>query len=170
MLSITVKNVLSQLADSIEQLSNEEFKTPLNTFNGASVGQHVRHTLEFFTCFMHGVKTGVVNYDKREHDKEIESSKEKALKVIEDIIRFVETDNEDLSLKLAFSYEQDQEFHYIDTTYQRELVYNIEHAIHHMAIIKIGFREAYPNVSLAGDYGVASSTVQYQRESAASNC
>ena len=49
----------------------------------------------------------------------------------------------------------------IATTANRELVYNIEHAVHHMAIMKIGVREVAPYVKLSPDFGIAASTIRY---------
>jgi hypothetical protein len=40
-------------------------------------------------------------------------------------------------------------------------VYNVEHAIHHMALIKVGLKEVCPAVKIPADFGVAVSTVKY---------
>jgi len=50
----------------------------------------------------------------------------------------------------------------IDTTSTRELVYNIEHAVHHMAIMKIGVREIASYIKLDPDFGIAASTIRYK--------
>ena len=52
----------------------------------------------------------------------------------------------------------------IPSTFERELVYNIEHTIHHLALIAIGFRAYFPHVSLSEHFGVASSTVAHQKK------
>ena len=51
----------------------------------------------------------------------------------------------------------------IKSSLERELAYNIEHAIHHMAIIKIAVQTVFPKVKLADNFGVAFSTVRYQK-------
>ncbi|TAG65626.1 MAG: DinB family protein, partial [Runella slithyformis] len=48
------------------------------------------------------------------------------------------------------------------TTLSRELVYIAEHAIHHLAILKIALRAHFPDIALPVHFGVAYSTVQYQ--------
>jgi hypothetical protein len=53
----------------------------------------------------------------------------------------------------------------MDTNYFRELTYNIEHAVHHMAIIKIGIREVANYVTLPADFGIAASTIRYKEAS-----
>jgi len=50
----------------------------------------------------------------------------------------------------------------VDTTFNRELLYAIEHTVHHMAIIKIGMLLNYPNVTVPENFGVAESTIQYK--------
>ncbi|CAN0490192.1 unnamed protein product [Phaeothamnion confervicola] len=80
----------------------------------------------------------------------------------------VSENHTDKALKLEAAYDLDkEEFVTIETNYLRELVYNIEHAVHHMAIMKIGIREAAPYVKLTPDFGIAASTIRYQETVAA---
>ena len=155
--------ILDQLADLVQQLTPTDFSKASDTLSKSTVGQHLRHTLEFFICFEEGFERGVVNYDKRAHDKLIESDKFIALAVIKRITAFVEGLNENKTLQLEVGYDlQSDNFVSIDTNATRELVYNIEHAVHHMAIMKIGIREVAPYVKLPQDFGVAASTVRYK--------
>ena len=113
-------------------------------------------------CFEVGFDKGLINYDKRAHDKLIESDKFLALASIGRISDFV-NNLTDKPLKLEVGYDLEHEtFLTIDTTATRELVYNIEHAVHHMAIMKIGIREIAPAVKLPHDFGIAASTLRYQ--------
>ena len=43
-----VKSVLEQLAAVVGQMSQNDFKKPVNTLNNATVGQHVRHHPRIF--------------------------------------------------------------------------------------------------------------------------
>jgi uncharacterized damage-inducible protein DinB len=154
--------ILKQLSDAIRQMTEEDFIRPLLSLSQATVGQHVRHTLEFFICLEHGFEHGVVNYDKRAHDKLIETDRCIALAAIDRVSDFISSQTEDRKLALEVGYEpHDDRFLTIETNYLRELTYNIEHAVHHMAIMKIGIREVAPYVQLSSDFGVAASTVRY---------
>ena len=51
----------------------------------------------------------------------------------------------------------------ITTTIERELLYNIEHTIHHLAIIKIGLKIVAPEISVSDHFGVAASTLEFRR-------
>ena len=158
-------NILEQLADLVRQIRSQDFVKPAETLSHSTIGQHLRHTLEFFLCFEHGYEQGIINYDKRAHDKLIETDKYMALSAIERIRIFVNNLSEK-SLRLEVGYDiRNEDFLSIDTTATRELVYNIEHAVHHMAIMKIGIREIASYISLASDFGIAASTIRYKESS-----
>lgn len=148
----------------VGQLAATDFIQPVNALGGATIGQHLRHTLEFFICLENGFEPGIINYDKRAHDKLIETDKFIALAVLSKINQFINEHHMDKSLTLEAAYDLDkEEFVTIKTNYLRELVYNIEHAVHHMAIMKIGIREIAPYVKLAHDFGIAASTLRHQQ-------
>lgn len=157
------KNILNQLEDVVEQVREEDFGRPSAALSNATVGQHLRHTVEFFICLEQGFEKGLVNYDKRDHDHLIESDKFIAAASIRGIWNFISTQGEDKPLQLEVAYERDREnWVTIETNYRRELVYNIEHAVHHMAIMKIGIREVAPYIQLPADFGIAVSTLRYK--------
>jgi uncharacterized damage-inducible protein DinB len=156
-------SILAQLTSMVSQLSDQDFIKPANTLGGSTLGQHLRHTLEFFICLENGFAAGVINYDKRAHDKLVETDRCIALSVLSKVNAFVASNKVDRKLKLEAAYDLDKETVVtIETNYSRELVYNIEHAVHHMAMMKIGMREVAPYIELARDFGVAASTLRYQ--------
>lgn len=160
-------SILGQLTNLVNQISEQDFVKPANTLSHSTIGQHLRHTIEFFICFEQGFDKGLINYDKRAHDKLIESDKFFALASLQRIQHFVEKQHEEKALKLEVGYDLSKdEFVTIDTNYTRELVYNIEHAVHHMAIMKIGVREVAPYITLAPDFGIAASTIRHKETKA----
>ena len=68
-------HIQTQLSSLLEDLTAEQYTKPAVVLNNNTIGQHLRHTVEFFICLEEGAKRGVVNYDKRSHDKLIESDK-----------------------------------------------------------------------------------------------
>ncbi|MEL7001972.1 MAG: DinB family protein [Bacteroidota bacterium] len=159
------KDILGQLSSVIKSIEPEDFRKEVPNLNNSTVGQHIRHTLEFFTCLMNNHKTGFINYDERDHDKVIETDTLIAQAVIEDIIDFLNTSIEDKPLVLEANYSfGDETGTKINTNLHRELAYNIEHAIHHMAIIKIGLKEVASYIDIPGHFGVAVSTIKYQKQ------
>ena len=159
--------ILDQLESTINQIQPEDFYKSSGVLGGSTIGQHLRHTLEFFVCLEKGFEEGVINYDKRGHDKLIESDKFIALSTISRIRDFISATPADKQLRLEVGYERHSEDCIsITTNYYRELTYNIEHAVHHMAIIKIGVREIAPYIKLDDHFGIAVSTVRYNEASA----
>ncbi len=155
--------ILDQLSDIIHQLNEDDFSRPSAILSNSTIGQHSRHTLEFFLCLEQGFQKGHVNYDKRAHDKLIESDKFIALNAIRRIREFIVGQKSDQPLKLEVGYERESEQCItIDTNYFRELTYNIEHAVHHMAIVKIGLQDIAPYVTFPPDFGIAVSTMRHR--------
>lgn len=159
------KDILGQLSDVIINIQPEDFRKEVPSLNNSTVGQHIRHTLEFFTCLMNNHTTGFINYDERDHDKVIETDPMIAQAVIEDVISFLDNNSEDKPLVLEANYAfGDETGTKINTNLHRELAYNIEHAIHHMAIIKIGLKEVATYINIPSHFGVAVSTIKYQKQ------
>ena len=156
-------NILDQLEEVVRQIEPNHFSQPSELLSRSTIGQHIRHTLEFFLCLERGADSGLVNYDKRSHDKLIETDKVLALAAIQNTRLFVNSQETNKPLRLEVGYDPEQEqFIAIHTNFARELVYNIEHAVHHMALIKIGVRETAPYVQLPADFGIAASTIRYK--------
>ena len=70
-----------------------------------------------------------------------------------------------IDMKVCYSRDGDEAVE-LTTSLKRELIYNIEHAVHHMAIIKIAIKESLPHIALPEDFGIAYSTIKYQKECA----
>lgn len=157
----TSKKLLKQLSEVIIQLGLSEYSSPLPILSGASVGQHIRHILEFYSCLNQGALKSSVNYDKRERNTLLEQDTSYAIEQLKVVLE--ETSKKSLKQPLTLVACYSEEEVQLKTTYERELAYNIEHAIHHMAIIKIGILALYPSFNFPEHFGVAYSTVKYQK-------
>lgn len=161
----SARSLLAQLVEVMNQLSDEDFQKPIDTLSDSSIGQHIRHTIEFFLCLVDGANKGAINYDERRHDTFIETDRKLAISVIQSIDNFLLGKVLDHPMDLMANYQVDgDEIVAIPSSLYRELAYNIEHAIHHMALIKIGVRSLDKNIELPQHFGVASSTVRYQKQ------
>ncbi len=156
--------ILLQLEELVQQLTDQEFVAPASHLHGATLGQHMRHTLEFFMCFQKGITTGTVNYDSRAHDRALETSRHKTLLTLNNIREAIlaPAPTQELVLEINYSETTDAAVR-IPTNYHRELAYNIEHAVHHMALLKIGLHEVAPHISVPHRFGVAVSTLRHQQ-------
>lgn len=163
-LKIACNSILDQMAVVIAQLSDAQFVEPCKTLNGSTLGQHFRHSIEFFECLEKGYNEGNVCYDNRDHDTNIETSRVLATEVIRRIKDFIESSSLEQKIILEVSYSSESNVAAkIVSNMAREIVYNIEHVVHHMALVKIGIREVTPEMTIPDDFGIAVSTIKYQR-------
>lgn len=157
-----IKN-LGEIKSVISELNNDQYAQRMEVLSGSSIGQHVRHILEFYFCLIQGIKSGVVNYDLRERDLTLESEVKAALTAIQ----YLQHEIQSFDLTLAIRLEGDcgvtvSEVFIIPSNLHRELCYNLEHSIHHQAIIKIALKSMMKNPALAESFGVAPSTMRAQ--------
>lgn len=156
-----VNTAFTQLSSSIESLTDVQYGQPCVQLNQSSIGQHVRHIIEIFQCLQKGYETGVVNYEIRPREKRIETEKAYAIGLLKEIYNSL--DQPDKKLILEGVYDDDAStLMRFDTNYYRELVYNLEHTIHHMALIRVGLSELNSQ-EIPENYGVASATVKYKK-------
>ena len=78
-----VNNVFVQLAETIRQLTPEQYAQPCGNLVNNTIGQHVRHIIELFQCLENGYSESHVNYEKRKRDKQIETNKDLALQLLQ---------------------------------------------------------------------------------------
>ena len=159
-----IQNVFVQLTETLNQLSDDEYRQPSKILFNASIGQHVRHIIELFLCLENGYEAGVVNYEKRKRDYQIETNKEFAIQLLKDIYHRLDRPNADLVME-AEEYEDSTGMVAIPSNYYREIAYNLEHTIHHMALIRVGINEVSA-IELPQDFGVAFSTIKYRQQCA----
>ena len=155
----TVRTTVKDLASALDQLTDRQYTMSCRTLSGSSVGQHVRHIVELFQCLVNGYTTGAVNYDARPRNQAIANHKEVAAECLDNIIDAIV--HPDRPMLLETGMNTDDQPGIISTTYFREIVYNIEHTIHHMALIRIGITEV-SDIGLPQEFGVAPSTLKYQ--------
>lgn len=160
----SANSILDQLKDTISQLKPSHFSEPVEVLGSSTVGQHMRHTIEFFICLMDSAASGVISYDQRKHDTIIETDPKFAISIIGSVQEFVSKESSDHPLINEENYElEGGEKVRMASSYFRELAYCIEHAIHHMALIKVAIHQQFNYVKLPEHFGVASSTVRYQQ-------
>jgi hypothetical protein len=157
-----VHRVFVLLTDSLDQLGEEQYYYPCENLSGNTIGQHVRHIIEMFQRLELGYHSGEINYDCRKREKQIETDKSYATRLINDIARQVQKENKILSL-VIFPDEMPGEPERMSTSYFREIVYNLEHTVHHMALIRVGLREI-GGIPVDESYGVSSSTIKFRKQ------
>lgn len=160
--------ISKQIIDFLSLLQSNMYSTPLKVFNGASVGQHIRHIIDFYLCLLKGIPTSEIDYDKRERNPAIESSlflAQNHMKMIAQKVDMLDM-NQAVCVVSCFVADENVETTLIDSSVGRELMYAYDHAIHHLALIKIGMQVAYPYVKIDKELGIAPSTLKYRKQHA----
>jgi hypothetical protein len=156
-----IVNLLEQIAWLLSQLDNKQYIQPVKVLSQSSIGQHTRHVLEFFGELDKGYGSGLLDYDKRGRSLPLESNLVFAIGTIQEIIAGLERPDKKMLLNAEYGEHEESSLQVI-TTYNRELVYNLEHMVHHMALIRIGV-EATTDVAIPAEFGVGSSTLKYRK-------
>lgn len=160
-LQLAINNVFVQLTDTLQQLSAEQYKQPSKILFNATIGQHTRHIIELFIELDKGYETGTVNYEKRKRDYLIETDKDFAASLLFEIYNRLNKPDKELILESNYD-EHSNEVIAIKSNYYREVIYNLEHTVHHMALIRVGVKEV-SGIELPEGFGVASSTIKYRK-------
>jgi len=161
MLTHTVKNCLDGLIDLLQQLPDDEFSKPCRHLSNASIGEHTRHIIEMFQCLENFYNIGIINYDNRERNARIQTDTKFAIEKIKEIQKSLRSENK----KIELEHVVDGELNLIETNYYRELLYNLEHCIHHQALIKVAVLQ-YDAIKIDDNFGVARSTIEYRNQCA----
>ena len=153
------RKLLEETANVIKQMEINQYTRELTVFNGNTIGKHVRHILDLFECLIESCKHSELNYDHRKRSSEIESSLECAISKMNEIAEKIEELNLRQKLKLTQTINNVRcEF---ETEVGRELLYNLEHMVHHLTLIRIGIEQNFPLIQIPNHFGVAYSTQQY---------
>lgn len=171
---MNIKEIAAQtLQDAqcyLKEIDPQVYAMPLELLFGASIGQHTRHFVEFYQCLLEQTQGdgNVVNYALRARDLRIEEDPEFSSAIIDELCTRLLALNVSRSCHLVCDeHIEEQSGITVDSNIGREIVYNIEHTIHHLAIIKIGLYAIAPRITLPSHFGVAPSTIQHKQKACA---
>lgn len=156
-LNAQMQAIFSDVSEALRHCCPERYTMPLPLLSGATIGEHTRHVIEFFQCVSNAFESEIVDYGLRERNRNIETNMEYALQFLSELTVALNMPNKTMLLCLG---ENSGKPVTVPSNLYREIAYNIEHAIHHMAIIKIGLKSL--NLPVDENFGVAPSTLAYR--------
>ncbi len=157
------KENLMQIKDLLQNIKISDYTGKAEVLSDSTVGQHIRHILEFYLLLVSGSFSGVISYDKRQRDKQIEESPTFATETISRLLKGIETLDLNQEVKFEGDFTTDgSKDNFTASSVGRELGYCIEHSIHHQAIIKAGLISLGLSDLTNNQFGVAYSTIRFR--------
>lgn len=155
----STKQTLEQFKEVLLELPENCYTKPCETLSQATIGQHTRHIIELYQCLLKGYDLSLVSYDRRQRDKQIENDVDFAIYHLQEIQDLLDKPDK----KLIMFYELNGNTTQMESNYFREVMYNLEHTIHHQALIKIGINQL-TEILVPETFGVAPSTIAYRNQ------
>ena len=147
-----IKVHLDELIELVTALKDEQY-IYLGEGETASIGRHLRHTLEIFLLLVNNYDNGKINYESRARALTLETDRALAIHQLNYLKNQFHKPDKPLEIinnQLV-----------IKSSYQRELLYQLEHIIHHNAIIRPTVASFLGN-TVQENFGYAPSTIKYQ--------
>lgn len=157
------KQNLKDIYDLLDNLNEIQYQQKSTFLSGSSIGEHVRHILEFYICMIKGSQNGCVNYDKRKRNIQLENNNKYAQETIQNISNELTTLESKLEVELEGNLSvNDTGKVSIPTSILREMAFCLDHSIHHQAMIKVALKEQNSENLIDEKFGVAHSTLRHR--------
>ena len=135
-----------------------------------SLGPHLRHCLDHFTCLIRGLETGIVDYDARDRSSTLETSPSALLNSLHQItaeVARLEGTTAVRSLDVVQLAAPGRSRQRVASTLERELIFLSSHTVHHLAVM-VEIAAAW-GLELPRALGVAFSTAAYLAQAEAAS-
>lgn len=157
-----INYIHNQIKCLLDSLTEDDYKRDLPILGHVSISKHLRHVYEFYKLINDARHNRVIDYSLRQRNEDFENSiaiAESYLQIMFDEISEIDFTTDLIVVNDEIDSDKILEF---KSSFGRELMYAFDHAIHHLAIIKIGATSM--NVVLPKSFGVAPSTLKYQNQ------
>jgi uncharacterized damage-inducible protein DinB len=149
--------LIAELITHIQRINPEDYKMKHRSISNSSIGEHIRHIINFFEAFLKSFDEDKINYDIRIRNPRIELEKDFAIEKLKEITEQFNSLTLDGNNPLLLETSAGN----IYSNLSRELHYINEHTIHHTAIIRIIFLQFFPQYEVDSSFGFSSSTLVF---------
>lgn len=159
-------STLSSASEMIKRLPKEKYNHVERPYFESCLGKHVRHILDHYLCFARDLESGVIDYEQRQRDTQLETNKDYALTIIDklqDFLRQLAEDNtQDGKLEVLLCNDVDlPQGEATQSSIMRELQFLQGHTVHHYALIATMLR--FYGVDTTREFGIAPSTLVHEK-------
>jgi hypothetical protein len=159
-----MSQILEQGILLLDSLSDQQYVQPIPEAFSSGIGGHYRHSLEHFLPLLHNEQIDVIDYDARARDRQIETDRAFALQATRDCldkVKQLQTGNLNRTVQVRCSVCEDAESPLVPSSFSREIMYAVIHAVHHYALIRVMCNLL--DVPQPEGFGMAPSTLRYQK-------
>lgn len=158
------QHIVTQITNLLDCVDTKAYKQPLNIFKGSTLGQHFRHILDFYQCLLNGLDQSLVDYSSRQRDPKAEIDPGYARQAFMNLAVSVDQlpESQTVMVRTDFFNDEKNRRPIVQSSIGRELMFAYDHAVHHLAMIKIGIGVACPDLELDENLGMAPATVKYR--------
>lgn len=158
--------IMRELRVLLAALSSDQYSARAgDLFANSTIGGHVRHCLDHARALVDGLRTGIVNYDRRARGTNIETDLTAADAelgcLIASVERLAKLDADD-SIGVSVMPTRDGVSITLSSTLARELAFVLSHTIHHNATIRGIALSLGGGGAVPATFGYAPSTLAHQ--------
>lgn len=156
-----ISGIFDKYKGLIKDIDNSIFQKSFE--NSSSLGAHIRHVLDRSHCVVEGFSSGIINYDNRRRNVELENNSALCLQEFDRILDEIKNFNGDFkgNVEVCETVDSDGIKAIMFSTYERELLDIILHCTHHMATLKFILEKS--GIEVDKNFGKNASTVIYEK-------
>ena len=150
-----------QIIDLLDKIEESDYSRSVAIFSGSTLGNHFRHILDFYNCLLKGHSINLIDYSCRDRNAIVETQPLAAKKAFEEVNLSLEQLDENQSIQVRADFSGNIR-PIVTSSIGRELMFAFDHALHHLAIIKMGLMASFPHIKVDENLGVSPSTLKNQ--------
>jgi len=159
---------LDQVMEIIDLVSDHYLAE--STISSSPIGRHVRHITDHLLAFQSGISSGCIDYNLRRRDTAFEYDPAFAKKTLANFTHWLKSaplDKQTVTVVSEISVSHSESAK-LTSTLDRELMFQINHTLHHVAYIRAIAKSL--GLDIPAYLGVAPATASYLRERESSQC
>ena len=159
-IQIATQHILKDALLFLSKINSSLYTQTIPALFNSTLGKHTRHFIEVYQCLLFREHPFIVNYDARKRDIVLEIDLESAKHAIQRLIdELPQMPLQQDILLISLLAPQKK----IPTNIFRELVYNYDHCVHHLALMRVGLQIIQPEIVLPEHIGLAPSTLKQEQ-------
>jgi uncharacterized damage-inducible protein DinB len=166
--------VLQQGSSLIQQLTDAQYTSAVETYACSSIGAHFRHMLDMYLALMPVLvasdRASMIDYDVRRRGAPVESCRHAAIAELDSYRQQLDQYTRSFDIVVTVKTEvciESTQHAAVQSTLARELAFVSTHAVHHFALIKVIAKLL--GASVDASVGLAPASASFMRSQQSAN-